>query len=78
MELGSQNFITTLDLTKGYYQVPVEQASKDKTAFVTPFEKYQFRAMQFGLISAPSTFQRLMEEVLREFTLLPWPIWMIS
>ena len=51
---------------KGYYQVPMEQASKDKTAFVMPFGKYQFWTTPFGLISAPSTFQRLMDEVLRE------------
>ena len=65
-EIGQSTFITTFDLTKGYYQVPMEQASKDETAFVTPFGKYQFRTMPFGLISAPSTVQRLMDEVLRE------------
>ena len=38
--IGQSTFITTLDLTKGYYQVPMEQASKDKIAFVSPFGKH--------------------------------------
>ena len=69
--LGSSRFITTLDLTKGYYQVPVTPKHQEKTAFVTPYGKYEFVTMPFGLISAPSTFQRLMDEVLdglHEFT----------
>ena len=67
--LGSS--ITTLDLTKGYYQVPVTPKHQEKTAFGTPYGKYEFVTMPFGLISAPSTFQRLMDEVLdglHEFT----------
>ena len=69
--LGSSRFITTLDLTKGYYQVPVTPKHQEKTAFGTPYRKYGFVTMPFGLISAPSTFQRLMDEVLdglHEFT----------
>ena len=69
--LGSSRLITTLDLTKGYYQVPVTPKHQEKTAFVTPYGKYEFVTMPFGLISAPSTFQRLMDEVLdglHEFT----------
>ena len=62
--IGSSQYITTLDLTKGYYQVPVATEHIEKTAFVTPFGKYQFRTMPFGLVSAPSTFQRLMDQVL--------------
>ena len=62
--IGASKFITTLDLTKGYYQVPVAPEDKEKTAFITPYGKYQFTTMPFGLVSAPSTFQRLMNEVL--------------
>ena len=62
-QLATAKFITTLDLTKGYWQVPVHPASQEKTAFVTPFGKYHFTKMPFGLMGAPSTFQRLMNNL---------------
>ena len=62
--IGKSPFITTLDLIKGYYQVPVAEGSREKTAFVTTYGKYQFRTVPFGLVTAPSTFQRLMDHVL--------------
>ena len=39
--------------------------SREKTAFVTPYGKYQFVTLPFGLVSAPSTFQRLMDHMLQ-------------
>ena len=69
--IGLSKFITTLDLTKGYYQVPVNPQYREKTAFVTPYGKYEFLMMPFGLISEPSTFQKLMDgllNVLHDFT----------
>ena len=62
--LGKSKYITTLDLTKGYYQVPVEEDDRDKTAFTTPVGKYRFITMPFRLKGAPTTFQRLMDQVL--------------
>ena len=64
--IGHAQYITALDLTKGYWQVPVAKESQAKTAFVTPFGKYEFTTMPFGLVGAPSTFQRLMDCVLEE------------
>ena len=51
-------------MTKGFYQIPVEPSDQDKTAFYTPWGKYSFTWMPFGLRNAPATFQRCMNFVL--------------
>lgn len=61
--LASATFISTLDLSKGYWQIPVHPDSMEKTAFVTTFGKYEFTVMPFGLTGAPAIFQRLMNNI---------------
>ena len=63
--LGTARFFSTLDLTKGYWQIPLSPESKEKTAFSAPDGLYQFRTLLFGLFGAPATFQCLMDRVLR-------------
>lgn len=63
--LGNSRYITTLDLSHGYWQVPVLEKSRPLTSFVTPHGQYQFRVMPFGFNGAPATFQRLMDQVIR-------------
>ena len=63
--LGTAHFCTTLDSTKGYWQIPLSPESKEKTAFSTPYGLDQFVTLPFGLFWAPATFQRLMDRVLR-------------
>ena len=61
-------YISTLDLSKGYYQIPVAPEDQEKTAFATPTGKYEFCRMPFGLKGAPATFQRAMDNLLRPYT----------
>ena len=63
--MSKPKYFTTLDLASGYWQIDVDEASKDKTAFITQDGLFEFNSMPFGLHNAPSTFQRAMQEVLR-------------
>uniref|UniRef100_A0A669D934 Gypsy retrotransposon integrase-like protein 1 n=1 Tax=Oreochromis niloticus TaxID=8128 RepID=A0A669D934_ORENI len=63
--LGNGKFLTTLDLCKGYWQVPLTDSSKDLTTFRVPSGLFRFTVMPFGLHGAPATFQRLVDRVLR-------------
>ncbi|EDV18568.1 uncharacterized protein TRIADDRAFT_9925, partial [Trichoplax adhaerens] len=61
--VGNAKFITTLDLSKGYWQIPMEEGSKQYTAFTTPYGLYEFEMMPFGLHNAPATFQSLVNSL---------------
>ena len=63
-QLGQLQFFTMLDLASGFWQVSVDDQSREKTAFVTHCGLFEFRVMPFGLTNAPAVFQRLMQRVL--------------
>ncbi len=66
-QLKDACFFSTLDLVNGYWQIPIDEDHKQKTAFRTPFGQFEFNVMPFGLMNAPSTFQRLMNIVLKDY-----------
>lgn len=53
-KIGAAKYITTLDLCKGYWQVPLEESSRQYTAFQTPVGLFQFTVMPFELHGAPA------------------------
>ena len=58
--LSGAVYFSSLDLSSGYYQVPMNERDAEKTAFSTKKGHYQFLKMPFGLTGAPATFQNLM------------------
>ena len=66
-QLGEAKFLSKMDLNKGFYQIHLKEADMPKTAFCTPWGKFQFTRMHFGLRNAPATFQHLMHVVLAGF-----------
>lgn len=65
-KLGRCMYFTTLDLASGFHQIEVDSRDIAKTAFNVENGHYEFLRMPFGLKNAPSTFQRVMDNVLRE------------
>lgn len=63
--LSGSAWFSCMDLNSGFWQILVEPDDQMKTAFTTSQGLYQFKVMPFGLVNAPSSFQRLMENVLR-------------
>ena len=64
--LHGAKIFTTLDLQNGYYHIALDNESKEKTAFVTPFGKYEFNEVPFGLSQALAYFQQLILIVLQD------------
>ncbi|PIK47157.1 hypothetical protein BSL78_15967 [Apostichopus japonicus] len=64
VKISKGRFFSKLDLTKGYWQIPVAKTDRPKTAFVTHDGLYQFKVMPFGIINASAVFTRMMRRLL--------------
>ena len=62
--LGKAKYFSTSDLSSGYWQVPLDDDARTKTAFTTHQGLFEFVRMPFGLCNVPATFQRVMQSVL--------------
>ena len=64
-QIGTEsNFVSKIDLSKGYWQIPLADSAKPITAFATELGLMQFRVLPFGLQGAPAAFSRMMRKVL--------------
>ena len=64
--LAAARFISKIDLNKGFLQILIEQVDQAKTAFCSPWGKFEFVVMPFGLRNGPAVFQRLMDHILHK------------
>ena len=62
--VGKAKYLTKLDMTRSYWQVPLDDPSVPISTFVTPFGHFQWRYMPFGLHNAPATFSRIVTKLL--------------
>lgn len=63
--LAGNKYFTTLDMTSGYYQIPIKEECKKYTAFITPEGLYEYNVMPFGLTNAPMVFQEMITQIIR-------------
>jgi len=63
-KLADVKYISVMDLSIGYYQVPLSNDTREKFAFVTPFGLFEFLVMPFGMKTSVATFSRLMTKAL--------------
>ena len=62
-KLSNAQFFTKIDMTKGYWQIPIQQQCRKYTAFQAGSGLYEFNCMPFGLKNAPATFNRMMSKL---------------
>ena len=67
-KLNGAIYFTTLDLCAGYHHTLLDKPSIPKTAFNSPFRKYKYVKVPFGLAQAPAYFQELMTGILKDFS----------
>ena len=65
--LGKSNYFSKIDLSKGYWQIPVAEEDVKKTAFVTPDGNYEFIRMPFGMKNSEATLVRGLRMLISDF-----------
>ncbi len=65
-KLAHAQVFSLLDAASGFWQLPLDIDCAKLTTFITPFGRYFFRRLPFGITSAPEIFQREMSAILKD------------
>ena len=63
-QLSGATLFSKLDANSGFWQIPLAPSSRHLTTFITPFGRYEFNKLPFGISSAPELFQKRMGKML--------------
>ncbi|XP_065186196.1 uncharacterized protein K02A2.6-like [Sycon ciliatum] len=65
-QLNGSTIFSTLDTTSGFWQIPLSEEASLLTTFITPYGRFKFERLPFGITSAPEIFQRRLQGLLSD------------
>lgn len=64
---GGRRWFSCIDLSKGFWQIPLTEDTKKYTAFVTSFDLHEYNRLPFGLKNYSAWFQKIMNDILKPY-----------
>ena len=64
-KMKDSTVFSKLDATSGFWQIPLDPSTAKLTTFISPFGRYYYKRLPFGISSAPEIFQRTTEDILQ-------------